>query len=161
MEKPISSLQVRPKIQEWEALEVRGNVGGRGGGWHIPVCPLRVRKSAMQEFSLLRSVLLKDLNCLREEVMVHIWLMRSFENWAPPPHPPPPPHTHTPLGHRHCRRFTCEQHYLAQETVHLSLLGWSLLPWSQLPYLGHLPFVGADLPSPSFNIQRKGRWVHW
>ena len=92
MEKPISSLQVRPKIQEWEALEVRGNVGGE---WHIPVCPLRVRKSAMQEFSLLRSVLLKDLNCLREEVMVHIWLMRTFENWAPPPPTPTPTHTHS------------------------------------------------------------------
>ena len=123
-----------------------------GGKWHIPICPLKVRKSAMQELSFLRSVLLKDLNCLSKEMMVHIGLMRSFENWTPP-------HTHSPLGHRDCRRFTCEQCYSTQETAHLSLpLGWSLLPWSQLPYLGHLPFVGADLLSPSFNIQRKGWW---
>lgn len=29
------------------------------------------------------AVLLEDLKCLGEETTVHIWLMRSFGNWAP------------------------------------------------------------------------------
>lgn len=44
------------------------------------LCPLRVRKSAMQELSLLASVFLKDISCLGEVMTVHMRLMRSFGN---------------------------------------------------------------------------------
>lgn len=87
------------------------------------------------------AVLLEDLKCLGEETAVHIWLMRSFGNWAP--------RATEIIG------STCD--HSSQSPAHVRKHSWvswddPSCPGAQLPYLVPLPFLGTDSPSLPFNI---------
>lgn len=121
----------------------------------VYTCLLRVCNQSSRS-SLLGAVLLRIWTALGEKTTVHIWIMRSFGNWAPKA-------TETATSLPVTLLLNSPSQVKNQHTCVSS--DDPSFPEAQLPSLVHLPFLGTDFPPPHLNFQRKdellvdGSWV--